>query len=398
MKRVIAGISAVAVAFSLVCVGTVKAEGEGADTGRKTIASLDYTYAGAEDAEEGSYDLAAKYGDKENGYTFTTGDAKLFASVTGDKNKSMEWAVDDVDNGEGVLVEQICPVYKMDGAEEYAPIMAATKKNSWTEGTVPYFEIQFSTKGYKEVEFSAYVGATKKGPRDYELAYDVGDSGEYPVATGENAKISLAKNKTLTQISATLPEAVSDQELVKVRVQLASMETVASTSEAPVYLYDNPSSGEAAINHISISGVDISQTSATATPPQGTASSTPTATPPQETATASPDQPKVSAQPTDKPQTTEDKTVKVKKLKLNKKKLTLKKGKKYTLKLTITSTAKTAKEKAALKKAVKWTSSNKKVATVTKNGKVKAKKAGKAKITAKLKGKKVSCTVKVKKK
>lgn len=391
MKRVIAGISAVAVAFSLLCAGTAKADGEGADTGKKTLASMDYIYAGEDDAEPDSYDLSAtKYGDKESGYAFTTGSAKLFASVTGDKLKSMEWAVDDVENEAGVLVEQICPVYKMDGTKEYAPVMAATKKNPWTEGTVPYFEIQFSTKGYKDVAFSAYVGATKKGPRDYQLAYAIGESEKYTVATGAEAKISLAANKTLTQICDTLPEEANDQELVKVRVQLASMETVSSTADAPVYLYDNPTGGEAAINHISITGVDQSWVPTTV----------PAATnPPQTTATASPDQPKASAlpsptvQPTDKPQT----TVKVKKLKLNKKKLTLKKGKKYTLKLTITSTAKTAKEKKALKKAVKWTSSNKKVASVTKSGKVTAKKVGKAKITAKLKGKKVSCTVKVKK-
>ena len=47
---------------------------------------------------------------------------------------------------------------------------------------------------------------------------------------------------------------------------------------------------------------------------------------------------------------------------------------------------------------VKWSSSNKKVATVSKKGVVKAKKAGKAKITAKTKSKTFSVTVKGKKK
>lgn len=44
---------------------------------------------------------------------------------------------------------------------------------------------------------------------------------------------------------------------------------------------------------------------------------------------------------------------------------------------------------------VKWSSSNKKVASVTKNGKVTGKKAGKAKITAKVGKKKFTCSVKV---
>lgn len=64
-----------------------------------------------------------------------------------------------------------------------------------------------------------------------------------------------------------------------------------------------------------------------------------------------------------------------KKLTLSSKKLALQKGKKATL--TVTRNPITATEKLT------WTSSNKKVATVDKNGKVTAKKAGKATITVK---------------
>ena len=49
-------------------------------------------------------------------------------------------------------------------------------------------------------------------------------------------------------------------------------------------------------------------------------------------------------------------------------------------------------------KKVKWKSSNKKVATVSKKGKVTAKKPGKATITAKVKGKKLKCKIIVEKK
>lgn len=45
------------------------------------------------------------------------------------------------------------------------------------------------------------------------------------------------------------------------------------------------------------------------------------------------------------------------------------------------------------KKKVKWSSSNKKVCTVSKKGKVKAKKVGKATITAKVNGKKLKCKI-----
>ena len=73
-------------------------------------------------------------------------------------------------------------------------------------------------------------------------------------------------------------------------------------------------------------------------------------------------------------------------IKLNKKKLTLRVGKTYKLKVKGTS------------KTVKWSSSNKKIAKVSSSGLVKAKKVGKATITAKVAGKTLKCKVTVKKK
>ncbi|MCI9176494.1 MAG: hypothetical protein HFH49_16500 [Lachnospiraceae bacterium] len=75
------------------------------------------------------------------------------------------------------------------------------------------------------------------------------------------------------------------------------------------------------------------------------------------------------------------------KVTMNKSVYTMKKGKSIQLKAS--------KNKAAKKKKVVWTSSNKKVATVTSKGKVKAKKNGKATITAKLKGTKIKTTCKI---
>ncbi|MFQ9515847.1 MAG: serpin family protein [Eubacterium sp.] len=77
---------------------------------------------------------------------------------------------------------------------------------------------------------------------------------------------------------------------------------------------------------------------------------------------------------------------KKKKISLNKKKATIRAHQTIMLKL-----------KNAKKKKVKWSSSNKKVATVSKKGKVRALKKGKVTITAKYKGKKYKCKIKVKK-
>lgn len=77
-----------------------------------------------------------------------------------------------------------------------------------------------------------------------------------------------------------------------------------------------------------------------------------------------------------------------KKVKLNKKKLSLKVGKTKRLKATF-------KPKKATT-LLKWKSSNKKIATVTQKGKVKAKKRGTATITVKThNGKKATCKIKV---
>lgn len=74
-----------------------------------------------------------------------------------------------------------------------------------------------------------------------------------------------------------------------------------------------------------------------------------------------------------------------KKVSLNRKKVTLYIGKSFQLKIRGT------------KKKVQWKTSSKKIATVSRKGKVKAKKKGTAKITAKVAGKKLVCKVTVKK-
>lgn len=76
------------------------------------------------------------------------------------------------------------------------------------------------------------------------------------------------------------------------------------------------------------------------------------------------------------------------KITLNRKKLTLKKGKSFKLKVTITP--KDSQNKIFYK------TSNKKIVTVSKNGKIKAKKKGTAKITVISGKKKAVCKVKVK--
>lgn len=71
-------------------------------------------------------------------------------------------------------------------------------------------------------------------------------------------------------------------------------------------------------------------------------------------------------------------------VKMNRSKITLRKGK--TLQLSL---------KNGKKKKIKWTTSNKKIVSVNKSGKIKALRPGKAKIVAKYMSKKYICQVKV---
>ena len=103
--------------------------------------------------------------------------------------------------------------------------------------------------------------------------------------------------------------------------------------------------------------------------------------------------PKTNSSPTDSSETNPDQNPQTsqkttRKIKLNRRKLTLKKGKSFRLKVTLTP--------ADSQDKITYKTSNKKIATVSKTGKIKAKKKGKVKITVISGKKKAVCTVKVK--
>ena len=103
--------------------------------------------------------------------------------------------------------------------------------------------------------------------------------------------------------------------------------------------------------------------------------------------------PKTNSSPTDSSETNPDQNPQTsqkttRKIKLNRWKLTLKKGKSFRLKVTLTP--------ADSQDKITYKTSNKKIATVSKTGKIKAKKKGKVKITVISGKKKAVCTVKVK--
>ena len=354
-KKLIAGFTTFAVVFSVFggAAGTVQVK---ADT-QETIAMLNYTYKNSSDAQSSKNPTLSKskYGSAKEGYSFTSGKATLYASVDGSSKRKLEWSKEE-ESGSSSREKYYTDSFAGNTSVRQ-PVMAAGKKNQW--GEHPYFEVQLSTSGYKDINFTAYIGASKKGPRDYQISYATGKSSSFTAVPGSS--LQLGENKVMKKISAVIP--ADNQKKVKIRIEITSMTSINGGNMADTTTMDTdkktPSmKGEVAINHITISG----------------------------TKTAASDSSSSS-----------ESSYKVKKVKLSKSKLVLKKKKSAKLKATVKVSPNTKANKSAAKAKLKWSSSNKKVATVTKSGKVKAKKKGRAVITVKYsKKKKATCKVVVK--
>lgn len=353
MKKIVSWISVAALLAGMIATSGKSTVAKAASS--TTFAALNFSYTSNSADVEASSDATdltlkkSKYGSKKSGYSFTTGEGKLYASIDGSSKRKLEWSSSDY-------------TCSLSGKKEKEPVMTAGKKNPWVKNSVPYFEMEVNTSGYKNINFTAYVGASKKGPKNYRLSYAVGSSTAFTTISGTN--ISLSDNKQMTKISGALPTAAAGQSTVKIRIEIYELKPVSSKY---LLLTDNPTGGEAAINHISLSGQTDSSTAST------------------------------SSTSTTKKTTASKSTVKA--VAFKKKKVTVKKGKTKKLAVKVTVSPNTKANVKAAKKKLTYKSSNKKIATVTKTGKIKAKRAGKVTITVKYSSKiKAACKVVVKKK
>ena len=172
-----------------------------------------------------------EYGSKEEGYLATYGSGTMSGTVDGQKMRDLEWSAVEYGTNEVHIV----------------PIMPAGKNNLW--GT-PYVQFEISTKGYENVEFSAYMAGSKKCPGSWKVQYSV--DGETFVDV-ENAVATIESSKRKLMIpylqGVKLPEAVNNQDAVIIRLVPVSDVTVNGG-----LITDDPTGGELAINNILISG------------------------------------------------------------------------------------------------------------------------------------------------
>ena len=171
-------------------------------------------------------------GDKTTGYPASLGEATVFASVNGSDGRKLEWTADLYVNGADAAVQ---------------PAMTGGSKNPWGSGA--YIEVKLSTVGYTDITFSAKLGATKKGPRDYQLQYST-DGVNYVDVTG--ATYAITTNKTMLQAfdAVALPAAAAGQATLYIRMAVAS-DTLVNGSTGLA----GSTGGETAVNDIVITGV-----------------------------------------------------------------------------------------------------------------------------------------------
>lgn len=170
-------------------------------------------------------------GDQDAGYGVSMGDATVHTSVNGTDSRKLEWTSDEYTHGDSAAVQ---------------PTMTAGNNNPWAIGA--YAEIRLSTVGYTDIVFSAKLGGTKKGPRDFKLQYSL-DGVTY---TDVGVSYSITTNKVMEQAfdEVTLPADAGNADTLYIRMTNTS-DTLINGSTG----LTGATGGETAVNDIIVSGI-----------------------------------------------------------------------------------------------------------------------------------------------
>ncbi len=213
------------------------------------ITQIDFSNANA--VAEENLSLSG-YGDKDSGYATATEGGRIYASVSGTDLRKLEWSKGEYGN------------------EGLQPAMTGGTKNPWGNGA--YWEVRVSTEGYENITFSAQIGATNKGPRDYKVQYSI-DGTRYTDVPG--AVFTVTANKTLFMAfeDVMLPTEAANCAMLYIRVAVASNMLVNGTAGLI-----GSTGGETAVNHIKVCATPIAATTQTTSATNATVSDTEAAT------------------------------------------------------------------------------------------------------------------------
>ena len=179
------------------------------------------------------------YGDKDSGYATSMEGGRIYASVSGTDLRKLEWSKGEY------------------GEVGLQPAMTGGTKNPWGNGA--YLETRVCTEGYENVTFSAHIGATNKGPRDYKLQYSVDGTTFKDVA---GATFTVTVNKTLFAAfdNVALPADTANCTMLYIRITVASNMLVNGTAGLI-----GSTGGETAVNHIKVCATPIATTTQSTT-------------------------------------------------------------------------------------------------------------------------------------
>ena len=145
---------------------------------------------------------------------------------------------------------------------------AAELDNAWNFDTARndpdsdgYWLINLSTKGYKDIKFSADQLSTEKGPRDYSISYSTDGKTYTPL---ENSSVRMTDSLNATYSNISLPSDADDKDSIFIKIKIDGGETLSgveldkaeddpdTTVDENVY-----GKGNTDINNIEICGTEI---------------------------------------------------------------------------------------------------------------------------------------------
>lgn len=203
----------------------------------KTIASWNYDYTANSAALVNSDTTGTSY------YYMATGgeradSAQLSASVNAKDTAEIKWSgsADTFANDSTSL------------ANDQSPVMGTSKTNNLAWGEYPYFETTVSTLGFENIKYSAKLGGTKKGPRDWKVQYSL-DGINYTDVDG--AVYTITANKAMQQAFADvqLPAECDNQSKIYIRAVVCA-DIAINGANAII----SSTSGDASINNVKITG------------------------------------------------------------------------------------------------------------------------------------------------
>lgn len=204
----------------------------------RTIASWNYNYT-ADNTQLVNGDASG------NGfyYVATGGEnqatSNLYASVNATDQAKIKWS-------------GAADLFINNAVNDQAPVMGTSKTDLLAWGTYPYFETVVSTAGYENIKFSAKLGGTKKGPRDWKLQYSL-DGVNYTDVEGAVYSIKANKSMELAFSNVLLPDECKNQKEVHIRMVVANDVAINNVNTIV-----NQLSGDAAVNDIMVTGTSLS--------------------------------------------------------------------------------------------------------------------------------------------